>query len=180
MSGTTSYFDIINLSLIAVNSFVLYKTYYADRKKDFENRLYELKLTAYTDLNKVCSDIQLQMDVNSSPFVEIYDFKLDQRDEWEKYCQSNILKMVNIGQQCLDDAERNYGLYISNEVLSKLREFCLLATRFVVESHHFDTSILIDKQDRIAQALYDLRDEMRRDMNFDVLDRSLQKRINEE
>ncbi|MEZ4720403.1 MAG: hypothetical protein R2813_00835 [Flavobacteriales bacterium] len=173
-----SYIDWINILILALNAFVIYRALIHDKRKDFESKLFELKLEAYRSIHVACSEIQLQLDINSDPFVKIYDYDKSQKGEWEDYCRENILPMVNVGQGCFDSVFKEHGVYIPNSVMDCLQEFCVLATRYIVESVHFDTRILLDKEDRLNEALFNLRQTMRTDLGIDKLDRSLEDRIN--
>ena len=171
----TSFLDWINIVILGFNGLVIYWTFYRAKNKDFEKHLFDKKLNAYEKINVECSKIFDRIDVNSSPFVEIYDCK--SKKEWEKYYEKNIAKMCGIGIRYFEKVQADYGLIISNKVLSSLDEFITISTRFTVEAHHFDTGILVDKQDRAYNLLDNLRQEMRKDLKLEEIDKSLRNRL---
>lgn len=170
-----NFLEYINIAIIVFNGIVIYLTFYREKNKEFEKHLFDKKLIAYEEINKECSKIYEKIDLESSPFTEIYDIKT--KEEWHKHFEKNIGKMVGIGLLYLEKVQAEYGLIISNDVLGKLNDFITIVTRFIVESHHYDTEILIDKQERAYTLLDELRQEMRKDLNLKEIDKSLRDRL---
>lgn len=172
-----SILEWLNILILSFNGLVIYWTFYRAKNKDFEKQLFDKKLKAYEEINLECSKMLSQIDINSSPFVEIYDIK--SKKDWQKHFDKNISKMCGIGISYFSDVQANYGLIISSEVLSSLDEFITISTRFIVEAHHYDTGILIDKQNRAYYLLDELRQEMRKDLRISEIDKSLRNRLKE-
>lgn len=82
---TEHYFALFGIILTLVNVVMTYFNLQHNRKKDFQDKLFQLKLDAYTELNEACYKSVIRLDINSTPFVQIYDF--EKKDEWIKYCE---------------------------------------------------------------------------------------------
>jgi hypothetical protein len=64
----------INIFLTSITLVVGYLTYRFSKKKDFEDQLFQIKIEAYKEINEACFKAFQKLDVNSTPFVEMYDF----------------------------------------------------------------------------------------------------------
>lgn len=169
--------DWINIVILTFNGIVIYFTFYRDKNKDFEKLLFDKKLLAYEEINSECSKLFDKIDLDSSPFTEIYETK--SKEDWEKYYEKNIAKLAGIGVFYFEEVQAKYGLIISNKILSLLDKYTFIITRFVVESYYFNTGILIDKHERAYDLLDKLRQEMRKDLKIEEINSSLRNRLKE-
>lgn len=167
--------DLINILILIFNGLVIYWVFKRGKNKDFEKQLFDKKLEAYEEINVECSKLLKIINPESSPFVEIYNIK--SKEKWDKYYEENIGKMVGTAIVYFEKVQAKKGLIISNEVLSKLYDFCNIITRFIVEASYYDTEILVDKYDWSTELLYDLRDEMKKDLSLKKLDSDLKNRL---
>lgn len=170
----TAIFTIISIGLTAINAGLTYWNLRHNRKKDFQDKLYQLKLTAYTELSAACYEATKQLDINSSPFVEIYDF--DDKDKWSKYCEKNMGEQF---AKSFDMQKLTYRhtLYLPSNIVDKYHEFTNYCISFVTTSYHFDTGLIISNQDRLWGMYIDLLKEFRKDLNIDMIDGDLRSRI---
>lgn len=165
---------IFNIIILTINVGLIYWTLIHNRKKDFEDQLFKEKFDIYKSLTESAYDALKKLDVNSSPFVEIYDIKT--KKEWEEYFQKEAAKMYKIGFG-LEDKIRKKSIYLPATVVEKFIEYARLCIFYVTNCYHYDTGRIIDVQDKLWGLFFDLTNEIRADLNIDLIDESLKNRI---
>jgi len=80
------------------------------------------------------------LEINSSPFVEIYIFK--GKEEWSKYCVQNTGESFSIGST-LQQEVYQYAFYLPVDVVDKFYGFSSLCISFVPISYHFDQALIV-------------------------------------
>lgn len=76
------YFTILTIALTSIHGAISFSIFRYNRKKDFQDKLFLLKLDAYKELNEICYETLKRLDINSTPFVQLYDFTY--KAEWVK------------------------------------------------------------------------------------------------
>lgn len=165
---------IFNIIILAINVGLIYWTLIHNRKKDFEDQLFKEKFDIYKSLIESAYDALKKLDINSSPFVEIYDIKT--KKEWEEYIQKEAGKMFKIGFG-LEDKIRKKSIYLPATVVEKFIEYARLCVWYVTNTYHYDTGSIIDVQDKLWGLFFDLTNEIRADLKIDLIDESLKNRI---
>src|SRR5664279_5851377 len=85
---TEQIFTTITVGLTSVNVLLTYFNFRRSRKKEFQDKLFQFKVDAYKTLNDACYGAVKRLDINSSPYVAIYDYS--DEAEWVKYCEANM------------------------------------------------------------------------------------------
>lgn len=170
------FINIINVFFLAVNAIILYFTVIYGRKKDFEDDLYKRKLDAYNFLSNECYQLYKRLDINSTPFVHIYDIETE--EEWIKHCTNNMNELHHLGFD-LQDTIYKYAVYLPNPVIDKLINFSNHCLSFVTMSYHFDTELIIKNQDHLWDLYLNLLTEFRKDLSIEAIDHSLRERMTE-
>lgn len=165
---------IFNIIILAINVGIIYWTLIHNKKKDFEDQLFKEKFDTYKDLIESAYDALKKLDINSSPFVEIYDIKT--KKEWEEYFPKMAAKMFKIGFG-LEDKIRKKSIYLPANIAEKFIEYSRLCVWYVTNCYHYDTGLIIDVQDKLWDLFFDLTNEIRADLKIDLIDESLKKRI---
>lgn len=172
--STEQIFTSITILLTSVNVALIYFSLRQSRRKDFEDKLFQIKLEAYQDLNKFCHENIKRLSINSTPFVEIYDYK-DEK-EWGEYCVKNMDEQFIKGFE-LQDLTFKYSLLLPSKIVDKFYDFSNMCIHFVTMSYHFDTGLIINNQDRLWDLYIDLINEFRKDLDIDIIDGGLRQRI---
>jgi len=167
-------FTAITITLTIINAALIYFNLRHSRKKDFQDKLFQLKLDAYKEMNDACYSSIKRLDIESTPFVQIYDIK--DKGEWTKYCENNMGEQFQKGFELLDLAYK-YTFILPPSVVNKLHEFSNYCISFVTMTYHFDTGLIIDNQERLWDLYTDLTNEFRKDLNIEIIDGSLRQRI---
>ena len=165
---------IFNIIILTVNVGIIYWTLIHNRKKDFEDQLFKEKFDTYKYLIEEAYNALKKLDVNSSPFVQIYDIKT--KKEWEEYFQKEAGKMYKIGFG-LEDKIRKKSIYLPANVAEKFIDYAEICIWYVTNCFHYDTGSIIDVQDKLFDLFFDLSNEIRADLNIDLIDESLKNRI---
>ena len=172
--ATEQFFTLVALLLTAANASLTYFNFRHNRKKDFQDKLYQLKLEAYKELNDACYLITRSLDINSSPFVEIYEF--EDKKEWIKYCEQNMGNEISKGFD-IQKLTYKYSLILPSNIIDKYYDFTNQCIAFVTMSYHFDTSLIIHNQENLWDLYIELLNEFRKDLKIESIDSSLKKRI---
>jgi len=167
----------INIAVLLINSFLIYKTFFSERKRKFEDVLFDKKLKTYQEIIDRLYEISSKLDYSSEPFDSIHRFS--EKSEWQKYCEKEVLPLISMGINLHINIQRDYGLLLPEKVLKIIDDFSIYATRMVVESHHFDGELIIAKQDKMQGKLFDLINVMRSDLGIEIIDESLRNRLKE-
>lgn len=123
--------EIITLSNTVLTTITLtltYFNYHHSRKKDFQDKLFQIKLDAYKELNAKCYDAYLTLNINSEPFNEIY--KIDTKDEWDRYFDKEFMGLYKVGFQ-LQETIYGYAYLLPNDVITKYYDFSNFCLGFV-------------------------------------------------
>lgn len=165
---------VLNLIVLVLNAGIVYWTLIHNRKKDFEDQLFKEKFDTYKMLIEDAYDAIVKLDVNASPFVEIYDIKT--KEEWETYFQKHAGRMFEIGFG-LEEKIRKKSIYLPVNVVDKFVEYSNLCVWYVTNCFHYDTGLIIDVQDKLLDLFFDLTNEIRSDLKIDLIDESLKNRM---
>lgn len=171
---TEHYLTLFGIFLTLINIILTYFNLRFSRRKEFQDKLFQLKFEAYNELNNACYESVNRLDINSTPFVQIYDFK--QKDEWVEYCENN---MGNEYKQS-HDIQRlmyKYSLILPSDIIEKYYEFTNACISFVTSCYHFDSELISNNQNQLANLYVDLINKFRTDLNIDLIDGSLSRRI---
>jgi hypothetical protein len=168
-------FTLCNSILTTVALSLTYFNYRHSRKKDFQDKLYQIKLDAYKELNMKCYDAFKQLNINSSPFDEIYN--IDTKPEWDIFFLREIPKLYYVGFQ-LQESIYNYAHILPNDVMESYYDFSNNCLSFVTNSAHFNIELIIDSTDRIWKQYAELIDITRKDLSIEKVDKGLFKRMN--
>lgn len=169
--------EIMNIVVLIINAVFIYKGFFSERKRKFEDILFERKLQLYQEINERIYNIVSVLNYSSEPFNSIHRIK--KKDDWIKHHDEQILPLLQYGFGLSLEIHKDYGILLPENILSILDDFSFFATRMVVESVHFDGEIILDKQNRMIDKRFELLDAMRRDLGVDEIDESLRKRIRE-
>lgn len=167
-------FAFVTILLTLANVLITFFNMRYGRKKDFQDKLFNLKLDAYREINEAAYQATRRLQINSEPFNRIYDFK--NKDEWAKFCE------VNLNEQFKESFELQlltykHSLILPSIVVDKYHDFTGLCVAFVTMTHHFDTGLIVENQDRLWEMYIDLLNEFRKDLRIEIIDSSLQKRV---
>jgi hypothetical protein len=133
-----------------------------------------MKVDAYKSLNDACYASIMRLDINSTPYVEIYNYA--DENEWLKYCEANMGAEIIEGFRLRDLVYRQV-IYLPTEIVDKFYDFSNDCLSFVTQAYHFDASIIIANQDRLWEKYIDLMNSIRKDMNIEIIDTGLRRRI---
>ncbi len=172
--STEQTFTAITIILTTVNVLITYFNLRHNKKKDFQDKLYQMKLQSYKELNASCYKSIKRLDINSSPFVQIYDY--EKKEDWEQYCQQHMGEQFHESFE-LESLIYEHAMLLPTEIAVKYREFANHCISFVTMTYHFDTGLIIDKQNRLWDMYIDLLEEFRSDLNIEKIDESLRQRI---
>lgn len=173
---TTEILTTVNIGLTVITIAVSYANYTHIRQKNFQENLYKIKLEAYKKLIDQCLDTWRQLDINASPFVEIYDF--DTKDEWEKYYEKEVGKLVHLGFDIQKTIFKE-TTFLPSKVMDTVFEFSNKCIRYVVIAAHFDTGLIIERQDELHELFFEVVNVFRKDLGIEIIDESLKSRIGE-
>lgn len=165
---------LVNIILTALTLTIAYFNYLHFRKKEFQEKLYQIKIDAYKDISRRCYDAYQELDVNSSPFVEIYDHK--DKKAWEAHFLQEVTKMYKVGNS-LEKHVYQYTIFIPNDLADKIYEYAGICTSYVTQFSHFDTGLNCHTHDKIWELYIDIIEAIRNDLKIEIIDRSLLKRI---
>lgn len=167
-------FTLSTILLTSINVGLTYLNIKNSRRKEFQDKLFQLKLDAYKEMNDVCYNATKRLNVNSFPFCEIYNFK--DKKEWENYCIKNMGEQFHLGFG-MQDLTYKYSLILPKSVVEKYYDFTNYCINFITTTYHFDTGLMIDNQERIWDLYNKLLNEFRKDLNIEIIDGGLQQRI---
>jgi hypothetical protein len=166
----------VNIVLTVITIAVSYSNYTHIRQKDFQDSLYKIKVEAYKKLIEQCHDAWHQLDINSTPFVQIYDFNT--KEEWEDYYKREVAGLVHIGFD-IEKTIFKETMFLPAKVMDKVYEFTTKCIRYVVIASHFDTGLIIEQQDELHELFFEVVNTFRSDLGIEVIDESLKSRIGE-
>jgi len=169
--------EIITLSntvLTTVTLALAYFNYSHSRKKDFQDKLYQLKLDAYKDLNAKCYDAYLALSSNAEPFDQLNE--IDTPEEWDKVLGKASSKLYKIGYG-LQESFFGYAYLLPDKVLDQYHEYSNFCIGFATMAFHYDTVLIADNTDRLWDYYTGLVNLIRQDLNIEVIDKGLLKRV---
>ncbi|TFF37889.1 hypothetical protein [Mucilaginibacter psychrotolerans] len=172
--STIEIFTLCNTILTTVTLTVTYFNYHHLRKKDFQDKLFQIKLDAYRDLNAKCYDAYLTLNINSEPFNEIYN--IETKEEWDKYFEKEFMGLYKVGFG-LQESIYGYAYLLPTAVIEKYYDFSNFCLGFVTMSAHFDTGLIVDNTDRMWGYYAELLNLIRHDLKIEVIDKGLLKRV---
>lgn len=151
-----------------------YLTYKFSKKKDFEDKLFQIKIEAYKEINEACFKAFQKLDVNSTPLVEIYDFKNEK--EWKNYYEKKVTKLFNIGFN-LEKLTFKYTIFLPPEIVDKFDEYGQYCISYITQYSHFDSRLNCESYDRLWEMYTELLGLLREDLKVLELDKGLVSRI---
>lgn len=105
---------------------------------------FNLRFNRRKDLSAACYEIVVKLDVNSTPFVQIYDYQ--SKEEWTEYCEKNMGELIIEGF-ALEKVLYKHVLVVPIEIREHFNEFKSKCLSFIKNSYHFDTGLIIENQD---------------------------------
>ena len=117
-----------------------------------------------------------QLDINSTPFVQIYDF--NNKEDWQKYYEKEVGKLVHLGFDIRKTIFKE-TTFLPSKVMDTVFEFSNKCISYVVVASHFDTGLIIERQDELHKLFFDVVDAFRNDLGIEVINESLKIRIGE-
>jgi len=163
-----------NIVLTTITLTISYFSYHHSRKKDFQDKLFQIKLDAYKELNAKCYDAYLTLNINSAPFNEIY--KIDTKEEWRKYFDKEFMTLYKVGFQ-LQKTIYGHAYLLPNDVITKYYDFSNFCLSFVTMAAHYDAGLIIDSTDRMWDYYSDLVNLIRQDLKIEIINKGLLKRV---
>lgn len=173
---TTEILTLTNIVLTAIAIAVTYANYTHIREKDFQDNLYKTKVEAYRTLIEQCVDIWRQLDINSTPFVQIYDVK--DEAQWMEYFLKEIHPLYHLAFDLQKEIFR-HTTFLPSKVMDKVFEFSEECLSYITTASHFDTGLIIQRQDELHDLFFELVNTLRSDLGIELIDESLNRRIGE-
>tara|TARA_R110000868_G_scaffold317520_1_gene578349 strand:+ start:48 stop:581 length:534 start_codon:yes stop_codon:yes gene_type:complete len=167
----------ITASTLLLNSFFIYKAFYSDRRKQFENSLHDKKLTLYQNLIEKIFVIAEKVDVNHGPFTKMSEHK--DIESWSKFHEAEIIPLLPDVYGFMLDIPKDYGLLLPETLLESLESFSTYATRIVIEAGHYNQNIIFDKHIKVEDLKFDILNLMREDLGINGIEDSLKARLKE-
>lgn len=168
------YFTILSIAFTAINVAISFSIFKYNRKKDFQDKLFQIKLDAYKELNEICYETLKRLDINSTPFVQIYDFT--NKEEWVEYCEKEMGEQIVLSF-ALKDFAYKYSLVLPTKILDQFNIFTNASLSFITMSYHFDTGYIIENQQKLHDIYWELLNMYRKDLNIESIDIDLKKRL---
>lgn len=172
--STAETFTLCNIVLTSVTLTFTYFNYHHSRKKDFQDKLFQIKLDAYKELNARCYDAYLTLNINSAPFNEIYN--IETKEEWDKYFDKEFMGLYKVGFE-LQEVIYSYAYLLPNDIIEKYYEYSNFCLGFVTMSAHFNTGLIVDNTGRLWEYYTDLVNSIRHDLKIEIIDKGLLKRV---
>ena len=164
----------INIILTSMTLVVGYLTYRFSKKKDFEDKLFQIKIEAYKEINNACFKAFQKLDVNSTPFIELYDFKT--KEKWEKYYEKNIIPYYNVGIG-IEKLVFKHSLFLPQEIVGKVDEYGQFCLSYVTQYSHFNSGLNCESHDRLWELYTELLGLFKENLHVLELDQGLVSRI---
>lgn len=164
----------INIFLTSITLVVGYLTYRFSKKKDFEDQLFQIKIEAYKEINEACFKAFQKLDVNSTPFVEMYDFKTE--NEWRKYYEKEVTPLFYIGFD-IEKLVFKHTLFLPPGIVDKFDEYGQYCLSYITQFGHFDSKLNCESSDRLWEMYTELLGLLREDLKVLELDKGLVSRI---
>jgi len=171
---TEQIFTTITIGLTAANVLLLYSNLRNSQRKDFQDKLFQFKIDAYKTLNDACYATVKRLDINSSPYVEIYNYA--DKEQWVTYCEAYMGSEIIDGFK-LQDLVYGQAMYLPVEVVDEFYTFTNDCISFVTQVYHFDAGLIIDNQDLLWDKYINILNLIREDLNIKLIDTGLKRRI---
>lgn len=161
-------------TIIGLLSFIVggLLVYWRDNRKSLQEKIFEYKFEAYREI----------IEAIGIYYQEVFGFLDDfqnfegNQEEWEKV----FLKECHLYYSKANKLELLFYKYLSTlpqNQLERFRELTLLAQGHITNHVHFKSSYPHDSYDRIWDMYIDFSEEARKDLGFDVLNTTLNKRL---
>lgn len=173
---TPEILTMVNIFLTVITIAVSYANYTHTRQKEFQENLYKIKIETYKKIIEQCHDAWHQLDINSTPFVEIYSIK--EKHDWEIYYKKEVVKLIHLGFD-IEKIIFKETMFLPTKVMDKVYEFATKCIRYVVIASHFDTGLIIEHQDELHELFFEVVNAFRNDLGIEIIDESLKSRIGE-
>ena len=131
-------------------------------------------MDAYQEILNRCYETTKRLDLNSSPYAMIYDYK--DKSSWEAHWMT-VNGVEYEASFKLQDLLHNHAHLLPRSVIDPFQLFVDRSIRFVTVTTHFDTEILIDYMDKLWGEYNDLSESIRMDLHIEVIGIQLQRRI---
>lgn len=164
----------INIFLTSITLGVGYLTYRFSKKKDFEDKLFQIKIDAFKEINDACFSAYQKLDVNSTPFVEMYDFKSEK--EWRKYHKKKITPLFKIGID-IEKLVFKHTLFLPPKIVDKIDNYGQYCLSYITQYGHFDSGLNCESYDRLWEMYTELLGLLREDLKVLELEKGLVSRI---
>jgi hypothetical protein len=165
---------LCNTILTIITLTVTYFNFRHSRKKDFQNKLFQIKLDAYKDLSTKCYDAYLTLDINSTPFNEIY--KIETKEDWDSYFVKEITPLYQVGFK-LQKSIYAYAYLLPDNIIEQYYAFSNLCLSLVTSSAHFDTELIINNSDQLFEDYVALVKLIKQDLKIEVINKGLLNRV---
>lgn len=166
--------NIIAVVFILVNILFTYMNFLYNRKKDYQDKLFQYKADAYKLLIDASYAAVKRLDINSIPYAQIYDFT--DKDKWLIYCEQNMGTEIIEGFN-LRDLVYEQVLFLPTTIIAKFYNFSNDCISFVKSAYNFETEIIVENQDKLWNSYIELLSAVRKDLKIDTLDIGLKRRI---
>lgn len=173
--STGEILTLVNICMTAVSMSILYFNYRHTREKDFHDNIYKLKLDSYKKIIAQCHNAYKTLDINSTPFAQLYDIKDTQ--EWRKYYEQSITPLFRIGFDIRDIIYTD-TVFLPSHVMDETFKFSDNCLQFVTICAHQNSEYIINKQDELHDLYFNVVNTIRADLGIEIIDDSLKARIN--
>lgn len=171
---TEQIFTSVIIILTTINAGITFFNLKFSRRKDFQDKLFQIKLDAFNEMNMACYEATKFLSTNCSPFAEIY--KIEEKKDWEIYFQETISVEYHKYFD-LQNLTYKYSLVLPPKVVDQYHEFTNRCLSYITMSFHFDAGLLIDSQDKLWENYINLLNEFRGDLKIEKIDGGLRNRL---
>lgn len=164
--------EIISICALLISIITYWFTYLRDKKKRFQESLFDLKLTAYKEINEqIWAYMQSSLDLLM--YMQEYE---GTEKEWVKDRESNSHKDYEKAFALKDTITKHY-LLLPKNAIKKCNYISDLGVVIVTNSYHFNTAISVENHDKLEDAYAEFVNIARADLGIDTLNKSLKERI---
>jgi hypothetical protein len=157
----------------AAGIFSLYN-YLDNRRKDFEDQLFKIKLELYNTINDHSYEVISAFDVSADPFETLFNINdPEQKERWY------IKQIAPLMDYCfrLESTVHKSSIYIPSNVLEELFILISLAKQLIAKSGTLSSKDVIDLADRLIRQWTIVQVKIRADLKIEKLDQGLNSRI---
>lgn len=148
--------------------------YWHNKRKDLEEKLYDVKVEAYRQLSNTAFILIEKLRIQGYPFSEIK--KPYHANEMEEYFNKEYHTMENTISESKKIGQ-HYMVFLPNGALNNYFHFISSCEIYVIKGQDFNYDLLYDLKSRCLMDYYKMIDFFRNDLGIDKLDESLKKRL---